>query len=410
MQEEAEILAIESPNLLPLVRGRGAYPFLLGLTLLIYVYSHLAVTGTADHAIWGLYLVNFLFFTGAGAGAIVVAALAYALGVERFRPVARIAELAAISCLVLAMLFMTLDLGRPDRFRSLLRGAHFTSSLGWDVVAIWIYLANAMVLGYVATRPDLVRTMKAIPAGQRLYYVLALGRSVLVAATAPHERQVLQRLASIFIPAAVLLHSIPAWILRHLRAQSGLDPALIAVLFIVSTVVLTLALSLALVIMVAAFSRAFLRVPIGEEVIRDLAGILFFLLAPLGYCLFAEMQAITYESAGSHVFHEMMAGPYAPLFWFVLIGGTIVPFLLLWFHRTRMMGGIGLAAVLVVLGVLGQRWNVVVPPLLGHAHAPYTNGGYAPTGPEFFLTMGAYAVGLLVYLLLARRLPPAGGR
>lgn len=413
MKSDAEVLAVEYPNLLPLVRAPRAYPLLLGLTLLViawgvYVYTlqwrvGLAVTGMSNPATWALYIVNFVFFIGASAGGIIVGAIAYALGIERFRPVARIAELGAISCLVLATIFIMLDLGRPERFWYLLRYPHFESPLIWDVMIIGIYLAIAMALGYFATRPDLVRCMEALPRRRGLYRLLALGYTDLSPSALARERRVLKVLAAVSIPAAVLLHSITAWILGLVKAQPGWHSALIAPLFIVSAVVS----GLALVILAASFSRVFLGLNIGEEVIQGLGRILFFSIPVLGYFLFAEMLTVTYvrDPAGLHVFRAMMFGPYAALFWFDLVGGLIVPFLLLAFPRTRTMGGIGFASFLVVLGVLAERWNIVIPPLLGHTNLPYPPASYTPTWPELSLTVATYAVGLLVYLVLAKLLP-----
>ncbi|MBI2554952.1 MAG: polysulfide reductase NrfD [Candidatus Rokubacteria bacterium] len=413
MKSDVEALAIEYPNLLPLVRAPKGYQLLLGLTLLViawgvYVYTlqwrvGLAVTGMSNPATWALYIVNFVFFIGASAGGIIVGAIAYALGIERFRPVARIAELGAISCLVLATIFIMLDLGRPERFWHLLRYPQFESPLIWDVMIIGIYLAIAMALGYFATRPDLVRCMEALPRRRGLYRLLALGYTDLSPSALARERRVLKVLAAVSIPAAVLLHSITAWILGLVKAQPGWHSALIAPLFIVSAVVS----GLALVILAAVFSRLFLGLKIGEEVIWSLGRILFFSIPVLGYFLFAEMLTVVYPRvpAGVHVFSQMMFGPYAGLFWFDLVGGLIVPFLLLAFPRTRTVGGIGFASFLVVLGVLAERWNIVIPPLLGHTNLPYPPGGYTPTWPELSLTVAAYAVGLLVYLVLAKLLP-----
>lgn len=413
MKSDAEVLAVEYPNLLPLVRAPRGYPLLLGLTLLViawgvFVYTlqwrfGLSVTGMSNPATWALYIVNFVFFIGASAGGIIVGALAYALGIERFRPVARIAELGAISCLVLATLFIMLDLGRPERFWHLFRYASFESPLIWDVIIIGIYLAIAMAIGYFATRPDLVRSMAAIPKRQDLYRLLALGHTDLSPAALARERLVLRVLAAISIPAAVLLHSITAWILGLIKAQPGWHSALLAPLFIVSAVVS----GLALVLLSAVFSRVFLGLRIAEEVIQGLGRVLFFSIPILGYFLFAEMLTVMYarEPAGVHIFREMMFGAYAPLFWFDLIGGLIIPFLLLAFSRTRTVGGIGFASFLVVLGVLTERWNIVIPPLLGHTNLPYPPSSYTPTWPELSLTVGTYAVGLLVYLVLARLFP-----
>ena len=95
----------------------------LGMVVLIAVFVYvteqfthgLGVTGLNRPAYWGLYIINFIFFIGLSAGGIIIASLVHAFGIKEFRSVARIAELMAISCLLLAVCFILLDLGRPDR-------------------------------------------------------------------------------------------------------------------------------------------------------------------------------------------------------------------------------------------------------------------------------------------------------
>lgn len=68
---------------------------------------------------------------------------------------------------------------------------------------------------------------------------------------------------------------------------------------------------------------------------------------------------------------------------------------------------IGIAAGLVVLGILAERWMIVIIPLIGHAHLPYAYVPpfYAPTALEALLTAGVYAVGGLFFALSAKFLP-----
>ena len=61
---------------------------------------------------------------------------------------------------------------------------------------------------------------------------------------------------------------------------------------------------------------------------------------------------------------------------------------------------IGLAALLVLLGTLAERWTLVVPAFLGHAHFFFANGGYHPSLAEILTTLGTYALGLLACRLL----------
>jgi Ni/Fe-hydrogenase subunit HybB-like protein len=60
-----------------------------------------------------------------------------------------------------------------------------------------------------------------------------------------------------------------------------------------------------------------------------------------------------------------------------------------------------------VLGILAERWMIVIIPLIGHAHLPYAYVPpfYAPTALEALVAAGVYAVGALFFTLSARFLP-----
>lgn len=397
----------------PLVKtGWGYWVPVSGLVLLIawalfayirQLWIGLEVTGMNTPTYWGFYIVNFVFFIGLSAGGIIVASLVHAFGIERFRSVARLAELMSISCLILATIFITLDLGRPDRLYHLLIYPRFESPLVWDVIVIVLYLLVGMVYGYFGTRADLVRCMDSLPQRRWLLRVLALGYTDLSESALGRDRRILKVFAVIGLPLAVALHSITAWILGLLKARPGWHSALLAPLFVVSATVSGLALLTAS----AVFSKRFLNLDIKEEVIKDLGKLLAFLIPVLGYFLFAELLTATYgkEPAGLHIFREMIFGSYAFVFWGNLVGGLVIPLLILANPRTRTELGIGLSSILVVLGVLAERWNIVIIPLLGHANLPYAPGSYTPTWVEMSLTVGVYAIGALFFALCVKIIP-----
>lgn len=472
--------AIVERYLRPLVRTSPLYPLSAAVLLAVVglgIYGYirqlttgLEVTGMNAPAYWGFYIVNFVFFIGLSAGGIIIASLVHAFSIERFRSVARIAELMSISCLILAMIFITLDVGRPDRLYHLLLYARFESPLIWDVIVISLYLLVGMTYGYFGTRTDLVKCMDLIPRRRWLFRLLALGYTDISERALARDRKILRCLAMIGLPLAVALHSVTAWILGLVKAQPGWHSALLAPLFVVSATVSGLALLIASVV----FSKRFLKLDIAEEVIKDLGKLLFFSIPVLGYFLFAELLTATYtrEPTGVHFFREMMFGRYAPLFWGNLILGLLFPLAILAQPRRKLVGWVGLpvaaavallvvrfevnlpspirwvvvsafgfslppwidsfllllfglvlplfllseegphidirvgiAAVLVVLGVLAERWNIVVMPLLTHTNLPYPPGGYTPTALELSIVAGVYALGGLFFALAAKLLP-----
>ncbi len=367
----------------------------------------LAVTGLNTPTYWGLYVVNFVFFIGLSAGGVIVASLVHAFGLDAFRPIARIAELMAISCLVLAMTFILLDLGRPDRMLFLLRHGRPQSPLIWDVAVVNGYLLISLTYGYFGTRADLVRAAEAHPRRRRLYHLLALGYLDVSPRALARDHRILRVLAIVGLVGAIALHTVTAWILGLVKARPGWYGAIMAPLFIVSATVSGLALLLASIV----FCRRALGLPIPDRVVRRLGQLLALAIPVLGYFLFAELLTVLYakEPAALRVFDEMMFGRYAFVFWANLVLGLVVPMALLAVALLARPAAadvwIGLAAALVVIGVLAERWNIVVPPLIGFSHLPYPPGQYAPTLTELSLVAGVYAVGGLLFAGAARLLP-----
>jgi molybdopterin-containing oxidoreductase family membrane subunit len=398
-------------------KGRAAVGLLLavlGGAALAYgtqVRTGLAVTGLNAPAYWGLYVVNFVFFIGLSAGGVIVASLVHAFGLRDFQPIARIAELMAIACLVLAMSFILLDLGRPDRMLFLLRHGRPQSPLIWDVTVVNAYLLISLAYGYFGTRADLVRAAQARPRRRRLYRFLSLGYLDLSPRALARDRRILRTLAVVGLVAAIALHTVTAWILGLVKARPGWYGAIMAPLFIVSATVSGLALLLVSVV----FCRRALGLPIAPRVIRSLGTLLALTIPVLGYFLFAELLTVLYarEPAALRVFDEMMFGRYALVFWANLVLGLALPMLVLLSalaDRPRRLpvspeARIGVAAGLVALGVLAERWNIVIPPLLGFSHLPYPPGRYTPSLVEFALVAGVYAVGGLLFAAAARLLP-----
>ncbi|MBI4200234.1 MAG: polysulfide reductase NrfD [Chloroflexi bacterium] len=442
----------------------------------------LVVTGMNNRVSWGLEIVNFVYFVGLSAGGIIIAAMAHLLGMKEFRSIARFAELLAIACIILALFFILLSVGRPDRLYYLLLHPNITSPLVWDVMIIVAYLALAMAMGYFGTRHELVRCMEALPARRGLYRLLTLGYTDISEAALRRDARILKGLSFIAIPAAVALHSLTAWILGLIKAKALWHSTLLAPLFVTSALVS----GLALLILALAVMRAF-RTEIRQETIIRLGKLLLLLIPVLGYFLFAELLTVVYPGIPkeTRLFMDLMVGKFVAIFWFNLLVGLVAPMVILlyvwaapqrvpariWAGRERLafravpmavtglaivalvyslqlqrnvslavvpgafelsltgraivanavaafllvilatrlpaVGSVGLASTLVVLGVLAERFNVVVVPFL-FPFLPYPPAAYVPTFEEVLPILGIYALGVLGFLLVAKVFPLVG--
>ena len=366
----------------------------------------LGVTGlTTTYARWGLYIQNFVFLIGVSAGGIIVACLANLLGLERFRPVARIAEIVALTCLLLAGASVVVDLGRPDRMWLLLLHGQFMSPLLWDVIVVTSYIALTMALTYFATRADLARISTTRPRLAWLYRVLTLGRMDVSSKSIARDRKALKVLSAIALPGAVVLHSVTAWILGLVKANPSWFSTLLAPLFIASAIVS----GVALVTVVALLAKGLLGIPIPQRTVEDLAKVLIFTVPILGYFLFAELLTVLYGGVPAETvfFRDMFAGRYAWIFWFNLMGGLALPFAILLVPRARRSGPTVLVAcILLVMGVYAERFNIVVIPQLRRLLL-HPIGSYTPTWIEIWITLALVATISLAIMVLSRLVPLA---
>jgi dimethyl sulfoxide reductase membrane subunit len=388
-------------SLLPLILGPRTYPLLLLGTVLIGVHSlrsrgPLALHGLADHSMHALYAANVAIFSSATAGAIVVGALVSALAIERARPVVRIAEVTALAGLAMTALFVVADTGRPERLMQLGHDLRTSPLTVWDLAILSLYLGNAIPLGYVVSRPHFLRDLGRLQSRPAFRHLATFVPSALTGVGTAQGRGALWELARVFVPVAVLVHSTGAWVLGLATDDPGWLAVLFAAPFYFSSVICGLALVTVGVTLPGAPT-------VVEDVIKSLGRALFFSVPILGYCFFGEMRMIidAREPGSGHLVRELALGSYAPLFWFVMVGGVIAPFALLSTPRS-VVGRTRLAALLVVLAVLVERWTITIASFLGHAHGFYTDGGYAPTRPEVSFTLAVYGTALLSCLVVLR--------
>ena len=95
---------------------------------------------------WGLWLSLYIYFIGLSAGSFLLSTLVYVFGVKRYEPVGRIALFQALGCLVLGLLFILIDLGRPERFYRTLTNWASSSVLAWEIISLALFWASSTFL------------------------------------------------------------------------------------------------------------------------------------------------------------------------------------------------------------------------------------------------------------------------
>ncbi len=383
----------------------------LGLGAWVYQLMHgLAATNMRNPMMWGLYITLFMYFVGLSAGGLIVASAGRLFGATRLKPIVRIAVLEATVAVMIAALLLLPDIGRPDRAWHLLRYAHLTSPLIWDLTIVTIYFAISATYVWVYTRADLARRGS----------LLALGTGTSLV-DARRDERLKGLLAAVGLPAAILLHSITAWIFGLQISRGFWYSAIMAPMFIVSALVS----GTGLMILLALIVRRTGKISFKDDVIAYLGGMLAVFVAVEAFLVFSEVLTAAYPGASFEAdpVRRLLTGPYAGFFWFEIVVGLVIPFVLLAPRRLRTnVRCVAVASVLTVVGILIHRVNIVLNGL-SYATVPYPPGVsigtaqplgttsfalsyfYNPSLIEYLVAGGVICFGALVFTLAALKLP-----
>ena len=365
-----------------------------GIAAWIYqLVNGLGVTGMNNGTSWGLYITCFMFFVGLSAGGLIVASSASVFHVADYKKVALPAVILSTVCICCAGMFVLIDLGGLQRVWRIITGPNPTSPLFWDICVITLYLVINVVYLYF---------MKSKKPG------------------AQDKVAIVSRFA---LPVAILVHSVTAWIFGLQIAREGWYSAIMAPIFVASAMDSGLALLL-IVLLALSAAKVF---DLGRKLMGTLAGLLATCIAVDAFFIGCELLTVAYPqtAGGMETLGEMFFGATAPFFWFEIVAGLALPFLILVFSRNRQRPALViLASALVVVGVFFKRvWllftafihpNVYGAPGISsgssagvHADAAgiwSTVGVYAPTWVEITVVIGVVSLGALAFLVLAKRL------
>ena len=365
----------------------------IGLVLyVIQLINGLGVTGMNNSTSWGLYLTTFMFFVGLSAGGLIVASSASIFHIEKFKAVALPAVICSLVCICCAGICVLVDLGGVQRIWRMLVGMNFTSPLAWDMIVITLYIVLNI-----------------------LYLVFMCGKKA-----DANKVAVVSRFA---LPCAILVHSVTAWIFGLEIAKEAWNTALLAPIFVASA----MDSGLALLMLVLFGLKAKGLFETSKELFSSLAGLLCTCTAVDFYFIFCEVLTTAYNgtAAGNAVIDTLLFGGTAPFFWFEIICGLVVPFAILVFAKNRQnMKMVGLASILVVLGVFCKRcWlmftGFATPNIVGGngitlgTSAAQTGdastvwsvmGTYMPTVSEVLVTLGIFAWAALAIVMLSNKL------
>jgi Ni/Fe-hydrogenase subunit HybB-like protein len=371
--------------------GSTAYWLWVGTLVVLIVsgalaYGHqlregLVLTAMRDQVSWAFYIGNFTFLVGVAAAAVVLVIPAYVYHWKPIREIVIFGELLAVSAIVMCMLFVTVDVGRPDRLWHLVPGVgHLNfprSLLAWDVLVLNVYF----LINFVVVTHILYRAFNGRNYSKRLVIPLVL----------------------FSIPMAISIHTVTAFLYNGMAARPYWNSSILAPQFLASA----FCSGPAILLLVLQVLRRLTRFEIQNEAIWKIAEL-------MAYAIFINLFL-----HGAEAFKEYYSNSEHLLYtryWFEGLDGhrTLVPFA--WAAVALNL----LSFVLLVNPVSRRNWvllnigcvatyagcyiekgmGLIIPGL-----TPDTLGEiyeYYPSSSEVRVAAGVFAIGFLVFTLMLK--------
>ncbi len=377
-----------------------------GLYSMYIVFTEgLIVTGMNNTVFWGVWITADIALIALSAGAFTMSATVYILRIARFKPIARVAVLIGLAGYISAVMGLIPDIGRPERFYYPLVYWQEHSFL-WDIIlSITVYTTILMI--------EMVPTVGETKIIRRITPLHKLSESI-------------HSIMPLFVTIGVIFSMI------HQGSLGGMYGVLkgravwyrpeMPVLFVTSAIAGGIALIIFASVITSKLSHKEL---VKADLLTELGKISGFAL--IAYLIMQGWDFYSTRYSYSPMLTESLnllsSTPHELLFWVgeIALGG-IVPAVILAVPRLRRNSKLLFAASgFVILGVIVNRWNVNIIGQLANYYSPinmgagqgrpelsFILGSYIPTIPEWGITAGLIALGLLIYSLGVKLLPIFG--
>jgi Ni/Fe-hydrogenase subunit HybB-like protein len=335
----------------------------------------LIATGMTSYVSWGFYLGNFTFLVGVAAAAVLLIIPSYLYDFGPIKDIVIVGEILAISALLMCMMFVTADLGRPDRIWHLFPGLGIlnlpTSLLGWDIVVLNGYLfLNLFIPGYILYK---AYNEKSVDYRFILPFIL------------------------LSIPWAVSIHTVTAFIYNGLAARPFWNASILAPRFLASA----FCSGPALIILLFQIVRYYTKFHVKDEALFKIAEMISIAMAInlflLGAEFFKELYSDTHHLSPLKYLYVGMEGKgrLVPWIW-TAFGFNVTAFIIFLVPFTRKsFSTLNLGCVLIIIGIWIEKGMGLIIP--GFIPAPLGEvWEYVPTTLEILVSMGIWAIGLLI--------------
>ncbi|MCP3902211.1 MAG: polysulfide reductase NrfD [Planctomycetes bacterium] len=347
----------------------------------------LATTGMTDQVSWGMYIANFTFLVGMAAAAVMLVIPVYVYRNRDLHDLVIFGELLAVASIIMCLLFVTVDLGRPDRATHLFRRFNFPfSMLTWDVIVLNGYLLlNLHITGY-------------------LIYCKYRNRE-------PRKALFVVPFVFVAIVWAISIHTVTAFLYVGLGARPFWNSAIIAPRFLASA----FSAGPAFIIVTLQVIRRFTAYDVTDKALQTLRQIVLVALTINMFLLvselFTEFYAGTAHITSIRYLYFGLEGHHALVPWiWTSILLNFAALTILYLPMARSLRYLNIACVLLFVGIwIEKGMGLIIPAFIPSPLGEIVE--YTPTLNEILVCLGIWAFGLLLYTVLVRiTVPVLSGR
>jgi len=388
----------------------------IGIGAFIWRFRYgMGTTHLTQHVPWGIWVALYIYFIGLSAGSFLLSTLVYVFGAKHLEPIGPLSLVQALICLTLGLFAILLDLGQPLHSYFVITHGNNTSVLTWEARFYILYGLIIMAEIWIALRPGFSDLSKAGGPFAKIYEWLSFGPDFDRKKWKVTASKLMFALGIIGIPVAIAVHGGTGAIFAVTKARPYWFTGLFPIVFLVSA----LASGGGLLAFLAAM---FLKLDkdLKYSLVRYLANLTIYILVFDQLLLFFELLVVFYGGVPDETipWKYTIFGPTWSwtVFWFMQICvGVVIPAILIlhpsWGKQTR---NLGIAGILVVVGMMATRTNIVIPaqlpPVIEGLDVAYPYNfrwetGYAPSGVEILSTIGVLVVCVWLFILAFKLLP-----
>jgi Ni/Fe-hydrogenase subunit HybB-like protein len=384
--------------------------------LLLYAISYLLIAGVGIWGInipvaWGFAIINFVWWIGIGHAGTLISAILLLLHQDWRTSINRFAEAMTLFAVACAGIFPLIHLGRPWFFYWLFPypstmgvWPQFRSPLVWDVFAVSTYASVSFMFWYVGLIPDLatLRDRARHPLARLAYGILAMGWR----GSAIHWKRYEMAywlLAGLATPLVISVHTVVSFDFA-IAIVPGWHSTIFPPYFVAGAIYSGFAMVMTLAIPIRRFYG--LEDFITMRHLRAMAKVLLAtgLIVAYGYLMEGFMGWYSGNRFESYMMANRLFGPYAPLFWALLLCNVLVP-QAIWFRRIQdNVLALFIIAIVVNIGMWLERFIIVVTSL-HRDFLPSAWALYIPTVWDWATFVGTIGLFFALLFLFVRVLP-----